>query len=146
MYGYVNCALRGLCVCIRLLRFNWLVRTYTASRFLRRLGYSVFRICRFVQRTDDLILRFVNLSDVCVNVVMECLEEPSEGCDIQGSSADDLYVLIGMSCGYFFWVPSRSLFDVFNVIQHLNLTLDRLLLSNTITRCSNITVHYASSV
>ena len=122
------------------------MRTNKASRLIQRLGDSVFRIRRFVQRSDDMILRFVYSSNVCVAVVIDRPEDPSEGCDLQGYFADYLYILIGPSCGSVFWVPSRSYFDVLHVIHRPTLTSDRLLLSNTITRCINITVHYAASV
>ena len=135
-----------MCARIRLLCVKRLVRTYMDYQFLQRLGDSVFRICWFVRCTNDLILMFVNSSDVSTAVVMDCLEDPSEGCDLQGSFADNLYVLIGPSWGSFFWGPSRSLFHVVHVIQRLVFTSDQHLLSNTITQCSNITVHYASSV
>ena len=110
--------------------FKRLVRTDMASRFLQRLGDSVFRIRRFVRRTDDLILRFVDPSDVFATVVMDRLEDPSKGCDLQGSFAKDLYVLIGTSCGSLFWVMSRSLFDVLHVVHRPTITLDRILLIN----------------
>ena len=135
-----------MCIRIPLLCFKRDVSTDTAFRFLQHLGDSVFRIFRFVRRTDDLILRFVDSSDVCATIVMDRQEDPSKGCDIQCSCAKDLYVLIGPSFGSFFWVPSRSLFEVLHVIHRTTLTLDRLLLCNTITRCSNINVHYARSV
>ena len=122
------------------------MRTYTASQLLQRLDNSVFRISRFVLRSDDLILRFVDWSNVCATIMIGCLEDPSEGCDLQGSFADDLYVLIEPSCGSVFWVLSRSYSSVLHVIHHPNLTSDRLLLINTITRCSNVTVRYALSL
>ena len=135
-----------MCVRIRHLPFKRLVRTYTAPWFLQRLGDSVFRIRQFVRHIDDLILRFVDLSNVCVTVVIDGKEDPSEGCDIQVSFVNNLYVLIGPSCGSVFWVLSRSYFDVLHVIHRPTLTSDPLLLSNTITRCSNNTVHYDLSL
>ena len=122
------------------------MHTDTASRFLQRFGDSVFRIFRFVRRTDGLILRFVDSSDICVTVVMDRPEDPSKGCDIQGSFDDDLYVVIGPSCGSFFWVSSISLSGVVHVIHRPTLTSDRLLLSNIRTGCSSINVHYDRSV
>ena len=95
LYGF--CALSGLCVRIQLLHIKRLVRTDTASRSLQRLGDTVLRIRRFFCRTDDLILRFIDLSDVCANVVMDRLEDPSGGYDLQGSFTNDMYVLIGPS-------------------------------------------------
>ena len=86
------------------------------------------------------------MSNVCVTVMIYRPGDPSEGCDLQGSSANDLYILIGTSCGYVFWVLPRSYFDVLRVIHCPTLTLDRLLLSNTLTWCSNITVHYDLSL
>ena len=135
-----------MCICIRHLRFKRLVCRDTDYWFPQLLGDSLFRIRQFVRRTNDLILMFVDSSDVCVTVVMDHPEDPSEGFDIQGSFADDLYVLIGPSCGSFLWVLSRSLFDVLHVIHGPTLTSDCLLLSNNITRCSNITVNYYTSV
>ena len=73
------------------------MHTDTDSRFLQRIGDSVFRIRQFVRRTDYLILRFVDSSDVCATVAMDRPEDPSKGCDIQCSFDDDLYVLIGTS-------------------------------------------------
>ena len=118
----------------------------TDSRFLQRLGDSVFRIRRLVQRSDDMILRFVDSSNVCVTIVIDRPEDPSEVCALQGSLSDNMYVLIGPSCGSVFWVPSIYYFDVLRVIHRPTHTSDRLLLSNTITRYSNITVTYATSV
>ena len=77
-------------------------------------------------------------------IVMDCLADPSGGCDLRGSFADDLYVLIGLSGGSFLWVPSRSLSDVVHLIHRPTLTLDCLLLRNTIAWCSNITVYVAA--
>ena len=94
----------------------------------------------------DLILRFVDLSNVCAAVMIDRPEDPSGGYDLQGSFADNMYNLNGSSYGSVFWVPSRSYLDVFHVIHRPTLTLDLLLLSNTITRCSNINVHYALSM
>ena len=91
-------------------------------------------------------MRFVDSSNVCADVVIDRPEDPSEGYDLQSYFADGLYVLIGPSCGSVFWVLSISYFDVLHVIHRPNITSDRLLLSNTITRCSNITVHYALSL
>ena len=143
---YDVCVLSGLCACIRLLRVKRLVHTDTAYRFLQCLGDSVLRIRLFVWRADELILRFIDSSDVCATVVMDRLEDPSEGCDLQGSFADNMYVLIGPSWGSLFWFPSRYSFAVFYVIHRPTITSNHLLLSNTITRCSNITVNYARSV
>ena len=93
-----------------------------------------------------LILRFVDSSDICATVLTDRPEDPSEGCDLQSYFSDNLYTLIGPSCGSFLWVPSRYLFDILHVIHRPTLTSDRLLLRNTITWCGNITVHYARSV
>ena len=131
---YDFCALSGLCVRIRLLgSFNVLV--IQSSGFVDSFDVLM-----------RLILRFFDSSNICVTVVMDRPEDPSKGCHLQGSFVNDLYVLIGPSCGYFFWVPLRYLFDVLHVILRPNLTLDCILLSNTITQCGNITVHYARSV
>ena len=118
----------------------------TASWFLWRLGDSVFWIRRFVRRSNDLILKFVNSSNVFETVVIDRPEDLSEVCDIQYSLSDNMYVLIGPYCGSMFWFTSRSLFNVLHVIHRPDLTSDRLLLKNTITRCSNITAQYARSV
>ena len=136
---YNFCALSGLCIHIRILRFKRLVY----------FNFSVIQYLGFVDSINVpviLILRFVDSSNVCATVVMDLLEDPSEGCDLQGFFANDLYVLIVPPCGSFFWVPLRSLFDVLHVIHCPTLTSDRLLLSNNITLCINITVHYARSV
>ena len=79
------------------MRFKRLVHTDTASRFIQRLGDLVFRICQLVRLTDDLILRLVDLSDICATVVMDLPEDPSRGCDLKVPFADNLYVLIGPS-------------------------------------------------
>ena len=171
-YGF--CALSGLCVRIRILRVKRLVRTYTSFAHLA-FGAYVYRffalrgLCVWIRLLDSLnvtVIRswgFVDFFDVlmiwswgslicfiCLTfvwlIVMDPLEDPSRGCDLLGSFANDLYILIGPSWGSFFWIPSISLFDVVHVIHRSNLTSDRLLLSNTITQCSNITVHYARSV
>ena len=68
-----------------------------------------------------LILRFVDSSNVCATVMMDSLEDSSEGCDLQSSFADNINVLIGLSCGSFFWVLSLSLFGVLHVIHCPNL-------------------------
>ena len=117
-----------------------------ASRFLQRLGDSVFRIRLFVKHSDDLILSFVDSSNVCATVVIDRQEDPSEGCGLQGSLADNLYVLIRPHCGSFFWVLSRPYFYILHVIHRPNITSERLLLRNNVTQCSNISVHYALSV
>ena len=144
LYGV--CALSGLYVHIQILRFKRLVPLDTAYQFLWHIGDSVFWIRRFVQRSDDLILRFIDFFNVCATVVIDRPEDPSKGCDLQGSFAEDLYVLIGPSYGSVLWVPLRYYFDVLHIIHRPYLTSDRLLLRNTITRCSNITAHYAASV
>ena len=77
-YRYVFCMLSGLLVCIPLLRFRRLVRTDTASRFFQRLGDSVFRIRRFFRRINDLILRVIDLSNVCVTVLIDRPEDPAK--------------------------------------------------------------------
>ena len=137
---YESCGLSGVCIRIRILRLERLVHTDTAYRFLQRLGDSVFRIRLFVQCSDE-CSRFVNSFNVCAAVIIECPEDPSEGCDLQGSFAENLNVLIGLSFGSVFWVPPISYFDVLHMIHRPTLTLYHLLLSNTLTRCSNITVH-----
>ena len=71
---------------------------YTATQFLQHLDDSDFWIRRFVRRRDDLILRFVDSSNVCATVVIDRPEDPSKGCDLQVSFAYDLYILIGLSC------------------------------------------------
>ena len=86
-------------------------------------------------------LIFVDSFNVCATVVIDLPEDPSKGCDIQGSFANDLNILVGMSCGSIFWFPLRYYFDDLHVIHRPTLTSDRLLLRNTITRCSNITVN-----
>ena len=72
------------------MRFKRLVSTDTASQLLQLLGDSVFRIWRFVRHADDLILRFVDSSDVCATVMMDRPEDPSKGCDLQGYFSDNL--------------------------------------------------------
>ena len=69
LYGF--CALIGLCVHIQLyIRVVWLLRvkrlvhTDTGSWFFQHFGDIILRICWFVQRTDDLILKFVDSFDV----------------------------------------------------------------------------------
>ena len=123
-----------------------LVRTDTSSRLLWCLGDSVFWVHWFILRRNDLILRFVNLSNLCANVVIDLPEDPSKGCDLQGSFAHDFNVLIGPSCASVFWVLSRYYFNIFHMIHHPTLTLDRILLRNTIIWCSNITVQYDLSM
>ena len=91
-------------------------------------------------------LIFVDSFNVCATVVIDLPEDPSEGCDIQGSFADDLNILIGTSCGSVFWVLLRSYFNVLHVINRPTLTLGCLLLRNTLALCSNITVHCALSM
>ena len=71
---------------------------YTATQFLQHLDDSDFWIRRFVRRRDDLILRFVDSSNVCATVVIDRPEDPSEGCDLQVYFDYDLYILIGLSC------------------------------------------------
>ena len=88
-------------------------------------------------------MRLVDSFNVSTTVVIDRPEDPSEGYDLQGSFADVLNVLIGPYFGSVFWVPLGSYFDVLHVIHRPNLTSDRFLLRNTITRCSNINVHYA---
>ena len=82
--------------------------TDTASLFLPCLVDSVFWICQFVQRSDDLILRFVDLSNDFVTVMNDRPEDPSEGYDLQDFFANDLYVMIRQYFGSVFWVPLRS--------------------------------------
>ena len=117
-----------------------------ASWLLQCLGDLVFRIHWFVWQIDDLILRFVNSSNVCATVVIDCPKDLSEGCDLQVFFANNLYVLIGPPCGSVFLVLSWSYFHVLHLIHRLTLTSDRLLLSNNITRCIIIIVNYADSV
>ena len=143
---YKFCAIRGLCVRIPLLNFKRLVRTDVASWFLQRLGDSVFRIRWFIWHSNDLILSFDDSSNISVTIVIDRPEYPSDGCDLQDYFASNPYVLIGPSWGSVFWDPSRSYFDVLHVIHRTILTFDRLLLSNTITWCSNIDMHYAASL
>ena len=109
---YNICALIGLCVHIRILRFKQLMRTDKSFAYLQRLGYS--------------FLRFADSFNVCATVMIGRLEDPSEGCDLQGSFADNMNVLIGPSCGSVFWVLPRSYFGVPYVIQLLTLTSDHL--------------------
>ena len=103
----------------------------TASRFLQNLGDSVFKIRWFFWRSNVLCLRFVNFFNICATIVIDRPEDTFEGCDLQGSFADDIYVLIGPSCGSVFCVPPRSYFGVLHVIHCPTLTFDRLLLRNT---------------
>ena len=78
--------------------------------------------------------------------MIDRLEDPSKVFELQGSFADDPNVLIGLSCWFIFWIPLRPYFDILHVIHRPTLTLDRLLLRNTITRCSNNNVHYDLSL
>ena len=103
----------------------------------------MIEVCRFVQRSDDLSLSFVDSFNICATVLIDCLKDPSKGCDLQGSSAGNLNVLIVLSWVSVFWVVPRFYFNVLHMIHRPALTSDRLLLSNTITQFSNITLHYA---
>ena len=164
---YVFCDLSSLCVRIRILRVKRLVHTYTDFaryaaytyvcgfwvliilcvhiRILDYFNVSVIRYWGFVDLFDVPMIRFwgslIRLTFVRL-IVMNLLEDLPGEYDLQGSFTDDLYILIGPYWGSFFWVLSRSLFRVVHAIQRPTLTSDRLLLRNTITRCSNITVHY----
>ena len=71
-------------------------------------------------------LRFADSFYICVTAAIGRPEDPSKGCDLQGSFSDDLNVLIGRSSGSVFWVPPRSYFGVSHVIHSQTLTSDRL--------------------
>ena len=94
----------------------------------------MLEVFRFVQRSDDICLRFVNSFDICVTIVIDCPDDSYKGYDLQSSFADNMNVLIGTSHGFDFWVLSRSYSNVLRVIHCSTLTLDRLLLIITITR------------
>ena len=64
-YRYGFCALSGLCICIRILRVKRLVHTDTDSLSFQNFGDTILRICQFIRRTNDPILRFVDSFAVC---------------------------------------------------------------------------------
>ena len=58
----------------------------------------MIEVCRFIEHRNDLCLRFIDSFNVCATVVIDLPEDPSEGCDLQGSFADDWNVPIGPFC------------------------------------------------
>ena len=92
LYGF--CTLSSLCVRIRILRFKRLVPTNTSFSYLQRIG-DLFNIAMMFFDSFDVAMtvvldvhRFVQRSDdrhVCMTAVIGRLEDPSEGCDLQGS-------------------------------------------------------------
>ena len=145
-YGYVFWALSELCVRIRILRFKRLVRTDTDYQFLQRLGGSLLRICLFVWRTNEtnievrwFIWRLCDGHDGPPGGSVRRMW--SSGLFHRQSVHSDWTVFIIL-----LRVLSKYLFNVVHMIHRPTLTLEFLLLSNNMTRCSNITVHYAHSM
>ena len=105
----------------------------------------MLEVSRFVQRSDDLCLRFVNSLDsfnACETVVIGRPEDPYEGIDIKGSFYYNMTFLLDPLVG-----PSSG-FRRYLILTYFTQFRVRLLprtvslMINAITRCSNITVNY----